>query len=56
MLWERSGALWRINEVRTNSALQLFTHDLARGSRIFFFDDAGRRTVLDAAAVTPWAP
>lgn len=56
MLWEHSGALWRINEVRTTSALQLFTHDLTRGSQVFFFNDPGRRTVLDSAPIAPWAP
>ncbi len=56
MLWEGSGNIWGLNDVRTNSAMQLFTHDLTQGSGIIFFNDDGRSIVLDAAIQEPWAP
>lgn len=56
MLWERTGALWRINNNGTNSALQLLSYDLSEKSSIIFFNDAGRQTVLDASPQQPWAP
>ena len=56
MLWEDTGALWRIHEIHNNSSLQLFSHDLDRASQVFFFTDQGRRTILDAAPMAPWAP
>ena len=56
MLWEGSGNVWRINNVRTNSAMQLFSHDLTQQSGVIFFNDRGRSIVLDAAIQTPWAP
>ena len=55
MLWEPSGAAWRINAVRTNSSMQLFTHDLLEKSSVIFFNDNGREVVLDAAPNEPWA-
>ncbi len=30
MLWEGSGNIWGLNNVRTNSAMQLFSHDLSQ--------------------------
>ena len=30
MLWEGSGTIWGLNNVRINSAMQLFSHDLSR--------------------------
>lgn len=56
MLWERSGNIWSMNNVRTNSSMQLFTHDLTQASGIIFFNDDGRGVVLDAAIQQPWAP
>ena len=56
MLWEGSGDIWGINNVRTNSAMQLFSYDLSRQSGLIFFNDSGRATVLDASIQTPWAP
>lgn len=56
MLWERTGNLWRINNVSTNSVLQLFSYDLTKDSDTFFFNDAGRQTALDASVQQPWAP
>lgn len=56
MLWEGSGNLWRINAVRTNSAMQLYTHDLSQASGVIFFNPNGREVVLDAATQEPWAP
>ena len=56
LLWEGTGALWRLNEVGRNSALQLASFDLAQVSGQFSFNDSGRRTALDAAVQTPWGP
>lgn len=56
LLWEGTGALWRLNEVGRNSAVQLATFDLDQLSREFSFNDAGRTTALDAAVQTPWGP
>ena len=56
ILWEQTGNLWRLNSVRTNSAMQLFSYDLSRQSSIIFFNDNGRAVVLDAAIQTPWSP
>lgn len=56
MLWERSGNIWSINNVRTNSAMQLFSHDLSSQSGLLFFNNDGRSVVLDAAVQEPWAP
>ena len=56
MLWEGTGNLWRINGVRTNSAMQLYTHDLSQASGVIFFNGNGRDVVLDAVVTTPWAP
>ena len=56
LLWEASGGLWRLNGVGTNSAMQLATHDLTNVSGTFFFNDAGRTTVLDASPQSPWGP
>ena len=56
MLWERTGNIWSINGVRVNSAMQLYSHDLEQRSDLIFFNDTGRRVVLDAAPQTPWAP
>jgi hypothetical protein len=56
ILWEQSGNFWRLNNVRTNSAMQLFSHDLTQQSGIVFFNDNGRSVVLDAAIQSPWKP
>ena len=56
LLWEGSGALWRLNEIGRNSAVQLATFDLSDLSREFSFNDAGRTTALDAAPQPPWGP
>ena len=56
MLWESSGNIWSLNSVRTNSSMQLYTHDLTQASSIIFFNDKGRSVVLDAAVQEPWAP
>lgn len=56
MLWEGSGNIWGLNNVRTNSAMQLFSHDLSQQSSIIFFNNDGRTVVLDAAVQEPWAP
>lgn len=56
MLWEGTGNLWALNNVRTNSAMQLFSFDLSQRSNLIFFNDDGRRVVLDAAVQEPWAP
>jgi hypothetical protein len=56
MLWEGSGTIWGLNNVRINSAMQLFSHDLSRQSGLIFFNDDGRNVVLDAVTQTPWAP
>ena len=56
MLWERSGAIWSINRVRVNSAMQLYSHDLSQQSGLIFFNDDGRGIVLAAAPEQPWAP
>ena len=56
MLWEGSGNIWALNQVRTNSAMQLFSYDLSRKSGVIFFNNDGRGVVLDAAIQEPWAP
>ena len=56
MLWERSGTIWRMNNVMSNSSLQLFSHDLTNQSGLIWFNDEGRSVVLDAAIQEPWAP
>ena len=56
MLWEGTGNIWSLNNVRTNSAMQLFSHDLSQASGIIFFNDDGRGVVLDASVQEPWAP
>lgn len=56
ILWEQTGSLWRLNSVRTNSAMQLFSYDLSQQSGIIFFNDNGRAIVLDAAIQIPWSP
>jgi len=56
MLWEGTGNIWSINQVRVNSAMQLFSHDLSSQSGLIFFNDDGRSVVLDAAVQVPWAP
>ena len=56
LLWEGSGNIWGMNNVRTNSAMQLFSHDLSQASGIIFFNDNGRSVVLDASVQEPWAP
>ena len=56
ILWEQTGNFWRLNSVRTNSAMQLYSYDLSQQSGIFFFNDNGRAVVLDAAIQVPWSP
>ena len=56
MLWERTGVIWSINNVRVNSAMQLYSHDLSQQSGLIFFNNDGRQIVLDAATQPPWAP
>lgn len=56
MLWEQTGNVWNINQVRTNSAMQLYSYDLSQKSNLIFFNDDGRNIVLDAAVQEPWAP
>lgn len=56
MLWEGSGNIWGLNNVRTNSAMQLFSYDLSQQSGIFFFNNNGRAVVLEASVQEPWAP
>lgn len=56
MLWEGSGNIWALNNVRTNSAMQLYSHDLSQASGVIFFNNNGRSVVLDAVVQEPWAP
>lgn len=56
MLWEDSGRLWRLNDVRTNSSIQLYPHDLGQPSGVMLYNDRGLQTVLDAVIQEPWAP
>jgi len=56
ILWEQTGNLWRINDVRTNSAMQLYSFDLRHQTDLVFFNDEGRAIFLDAALQTPWSP
>lgn len=56
MLWEGTGNIWNLNQIRTNSSMQLFSYDLSRESQVIFFNDAGKATVLDAVVQEPWAP
>ena len=56
MLWEQSGSLWRMNNVMSNSSLQLYSHDLTNASGLIWFNDDGKAVVLDAASQEPWAP
>ncbi|MEM7095765.1 MAG: hypothetical protein AAF567_22375 [Actinomycetota bacterium] len=55
LLWERSGALWRLNEISRNSAVQLITPGLDHLSQEFTFNDGGRITILDASVQPPWS-
>ena len=56
MLWEGSGNIWSLNNVRINSAMQLFSYDLSQQSGLIFFNNDGRGVVLDASIQEPWAP
>ena len=56
MLWEGGGNIWRIQNVNHNSAMQLYSYDLTQESGVIFFNDQGRRVVLDASVQQPWAP
>ena len=56
MLWESSGVAWRMSNVRANSSLQLFSHDLTEKTQLIWFNDRGREAILDAAPQDPWAP
>lgn len=56
MLWEQTGRVWRLNDVRTTSAIQLFSYDLSQQSGVIYFDDASRAIVLNAAIQVPWSP
>lgn len=56
MLWERSGNIWRIQNVGHNSSMQLYSYDLKQVSGVIFFNDRGRQIVLDAVGQEPWAP
>lgn len=56
MLWEGSGNIWSLNNVRINSAMQLFSYDMSQRSDLIFFNDDGRGVVLDAVIQQPWAP
>ena len=56
MLWEGSGNIWALNNVRTNSAMQLYSYDLSQASGVIFFNNDGRSVVLDAVIQEPWAP
>lgn len=56
MLWEQSGNIWGLNNIRVNSAMQLFSYDLSRQSDVIFFNPKGKSIVLDAAIQEPWAP
>jgi hypothetical protein len=55
MLWERSGVIWNINNVRVNSAMQLYSYDLSQQSGLIFFNNDGREIVLSASPQEPWA-
>jgi len=55
-MWEGSCAAWNLVNNRTNSAMQLFSHDLTKQSGVIFFNNAGRETVLEASVQEPWAP
>lgn len=55
LLWERSCNAWNINSIRTNSAMQLFTHDLTQKSNPIFFNNDGRSLVLETSPNEPWA-
>ena len=56
MLWEGSSNIWNLNNVRVNSAMQLFSYDLSQQSGVIFFNKSGRSIVLDASIQEPWAP
>lgn len=56
MLWDPNGHVWDLNQVRVNSAMQLYSYDLTQKSGLIFFNDDGRRVVLDAIIQEPWAP
>jgi len=56
MLWEQSGNLWSINQVFTNSSMQLFSFDLSTESQKIFFNEGGKTSVLDTVVQEPWAP
>lgn len=56
MLWDPNRHVWDLNQVRVNSAMQLYSHDLSQKSGLIFFNDDGRRVVLDAIIQEPWAP
>lgn len=56
MLWEQSGNIWNMNNVRVNSAMQLLSFDATQQSSLIFFNDDGRDVVLGAMTQEPWAP
>ena len=56
MLWERQGNFWKLQNVSHNSAMQLYSYDLAQESGVIFFNHQGREVVLDATTQSPWAP
>jgi len=56
MLYEQSGRHWQMNNVSSNSSMQLYSYDLSRESQLIWFNDDGRAVVLDAAIQEPWAP
>jgi hypothetical protein len=56
MLWESKGNLWRLQNVSHNSSMQLYSYDLSKESGVIFFNDQGRKIVLESAGVSPWAP
>jgi len=55
LLWEGSCAAWGINNIRTNSSMQLFSADLTTKSNPIFFNEAGRDIVLQEAPKPDWA-
>lgn len=56
ILWEGSGNIWGLNQVRTNSAMQLLSHDLSVKSGVIFFNDQGKDLVLSESGNAPWSP
>lgn len=56
LLWDPTRVSWNTVGVRTNSAMQLYSHDLSQKSSIVFWSDDTKQLVLEAAPQEPFAP